>query len=75
MHTPPSPFIPKCIHSPPKILRGLRLKKVLKFNDTFPPCAPDKLSNLRFYNALRAPKWLLNFTDYGHADMLDPFFR
>ncbi|CAF1370643.1 unnamed protein product [Didymodactylos carnosus] len=36
-----------------------------------PACAPDSMSNNRFYQCLSGPKWLLNFTNYGHADMLD----
>lgn len=34
-------------------------------------CAPVNISNTRFYECLPGPTWLLNFTDYGHADILD----
>lgn len=37
----------------------------------FPACAPANLSNTRFYDALPGPTWYLNFTGYGHADVLD----
>lgn len=39
----------------------------------FPPCAPANLSNLRFYDSMPGPTWLLNFTSYGHADVLDDY--
>jgi hypothetical protein len=39
----------------------------------FPACAPANFSNLRFYASLSGPTWLLNFTSYGHADVLDDF--
>lgn len=38
-----------------------------------PACAPDSLSNERFYNSLHGPTWMLNFTHYGHGDFLDNF--
>ncbi|RNA13625.1 Chlorophyllase, partial [Brachionus plicatilis] len=38
-----------------------------------PACAPDALSNKRFYDSLPGPKWMLNFTHYGHGDFLDDF--
>lgn len=34
-------------------------------------CAPANLSNTRFYECMPGPTWMLNFTDYGHADILD----
>ena len=37
----------------------------------FPACAPEKLSNLRFYDAFTGPTWFMNITNYGHADILD----
>ena len=37
-------------------------------------CAPDAISNDRFYQSLSGPTWLLNFTKFGHADMLDDSF-
>ena len=38
-----------------------------------PPCAPANISNMRFFNALSGPTWYLNFTAYGHADLLDDY--
>ncbi|CAF0801478.1 unnamed protein product [Rotaria sp. Silwood1] len=40
-----------------------------------PACAPNNMSNDRFYECLPGPKWLLNSTDYGHADMFDDVAR
>lgn len=37
----------------------------------FEPCAPTNMSNLRFYDSLAGPVWYLNFTNYGHGDLLD----
>lgn len=40
-------------------------------------CAPDFLSNQRFYNALNseiAPKWSINATRFGHADLLNQIY-
>eukprot|EP00756_Hemistasia_phaeocysticola_P013680 Hpha_TRINITY_DN15295_c3_g11::TRINITY_DN15295_c3_g11_i1::g.68473::m.68473/K08099/E3.1.1.14; chlorophyllase len=37
-----------------------------------PPCAPDNLSNDRFYDAWRGPIWEVNATQMGHADLLNP---
>lgn len=34
-------------------------------------CAPANMSNERFYTCLPGPTWMLNFTQYGHADILD----
>ena len=39
----------------------------------FPPCAPSKYSNYRFYDSLSGPTWHMNFTHYGHGDILSPF--
>jgi len=39
----------------------------------YPACAPDELSNLRFWNALNGEAWLINATLYGHGDMLIEF--
>ena len=48
-------------------------------NVTVPPfnlaCASDAISNDRFFRSLVGPTWLLNFTDFGHTDMLDDSFR
>lgn len=35
------------------------------------PCAPANISNIRFYECLPGPTWLLNFTSYGHIGVLD----
>lgn len=40
-------------------------------NPKFTSCAPTNISNERFYTCLPGPTWYLNFTDYGHADILD----
>jgi len=37
----------------------------------YPACAPDDLSNDRFFNAWRGPAWQINATKYGHMDILD----
>ncbi len=42
-------------------------------NSLFPPCASANVSNIRFYDSLPGPTILLNFTKYGHADILDDF--
>merc|ERR1711970_283190 len=39
-----------------------------------PACAPDELSNLRFYNAMPSNTWLVNATAYGHGDCLDELY-
>jgi len=39
-----------------------------------PACAPEDMSNMRFYNAMPGPTWLVNATAYGHADMVDEFY-
>merc|ERR1712215_621655 len=39
-----------------------------------PPCAPDELSNMRFYNAMPSNTWLVNATAYGHGDCLDELY-
>merc|ERR1719348_49258 len=42
--------------------------------DIVPACAPEDLSNLRFYDALAGPTWLVNATAFGHADCLEDFY-
>ena len=37
----------------------------------FPACAPANMSNDRWYRSLYGPTFLVNTTDYGHADNLD----
>ena len=37
----------------------------------YPACAPDHLSNLRFWDALNGEAWFINATEYGHTDMMD----
>ena len=39
----------------------------------YPACAPDNLSNLRFWDALNGEAWLVNATSYGHGDILWEF--
>lgn len=40
-------------------------------------CAPDFLSNKRFYDAQdpESPRWSINATAFGHGDLLDPYFQ
>ena len=40
--------------------------------DIVPPCAPEELSNMRFYEASNGPLWLNNATLFGHVDFMDP---
>eukprot|EP00756_Hemistasia_phaeocysticola_P003335 Hpha_TRINITY_DN12196_c0_g3::TRINITY_DN12196_c0_g3_i1::g.81710::m.81710 len=37
----------------------------------WPSCAPDAISNQRFYDAWRGPIWEANATQMGHADILN----
>jgi len=39
-----------------------------------PACAPDDLSNMRFYNAMPGATWMVNATAFGHGDCLDEFY-
>merc|ERR1711935_1167274 len=39
-----------------------------------PACAPQDLSNDRFFNAMTGPTLLINTTDYGHIDCMDQAF-
>jgi len=41
------------------------------------PCAPEKLSNRRYYDAASdvSPKWMVNATYWGHVDFMDPVFQ
>merc|ERR1719399_2685966 len=32
-------------------------------------CAPDKISNQRFFEAWSGPIWMVNATKYGHLDV------
>ncbi|XP_037069016.1 chlorophyllase-2-like [Pollicipes pollicipes] len=40
----------------------------------FPPCAPTKLSNGRFYDAFSSPRWQINATQFGHVDFFQDAF-
>jgi hypothetical protein len=42
---------------------------------SLPPCAPNNMSNDRWYRSLYGPTFLVNITDYGHADNLDDPFH
>jgi hypothetical protein len=55
------------------IVTGLDNKS--SFSKYGPSCAPDLIANERFYKSLDGPTWLMNFTDYGHADNLNGLFR
>jgi hypothetical protein len=35
-------------------------------------CAPDRISNQRYFNAWSGPIWMVNATKYGHLDVNDP---
>ncbi|KAG7155453.1 chlorophyllase-2-like [Homarus americanus] len=41
------------------------------------PCAPDSLSNDRFYDALdpTSQRWSVNATQFGHGGFLDPLYE
>jgi len=39
-----------------------------------PPCAPNDLANMRFYDAMPGDTWLINATDYGHGDGMEQIF-
>ena len=41
----------------------------------WPACAPEKLSNLRFWNALNGNAWFINATSYGHIDFLEDDYQ
>lgn len=40
----------------------------------WPACAPDDRSGYHWWASMASPKWLVNFTDYGHLDLMDPRF-
>ncbi|CAF1287804.1 unnamed protein product [Adineta steineri] len=40
-----------------------------------PACAPNNISNDRWYRSLYGPTFFINITDYGHADNLDEPFH
>ena len=42
--------------------------------DLTPPCVPEDLGNMRFYDAMPAKTWLVNATDYGHGDVINEFY-
>ena len=46
----------------------------VKGNILYPACAPAKLSNRRFYDAMSGDKWFVNASAYGHADFFEPEF-
>jgi len=61
----------------PTLMLSTGLDDVPGFNligDIVPACAPDELSNRRFYDAMTGPTWWLNATVYGHGDLLDEFY-
>ncbi|XP_069193838.1 uncharacterized protein [Procambarus clarkii] len=41
------------------------------------PCAPDEISNDRFYEAMdsSSQRWSINATKFGHGDFLDPLYQ
>lgn len=40
----------------------------------YPACAPEKLANMRFYNAFNGNRWFVNASAYGHVDFFEPEF-
>jgi hypothetical protein len=40
----------------------------------YPACAPERLSNTRYYDAFVGNRWFVNATDFGHADFFEPEF-
>jgi hypothetical protein len=54
----------------PTLIAATGLSSVQK-SPKFPPCAPTNFSNVRFYDSLPGPTWFMNFTTYGHADILN----
>ncbi len=72
-------FSKEYITNPPKQLpfltptligaTGLSSVSVGHLNPT--SCAPTNISNMRFYESLPGPTFYMNFTTYGHADVLD----
>ena len=42
--------------------------------DLTPPCVPEDLGNMRFYDAMPAKTWLVNATAYGHGDVINEFY-
>lgn len=76
----PFGFIKQFITHPPKQLPFVIPTLIIRSeldpipkSAILPACAPDALSNERFYNSLPGPTWMLNFTHYGHGDFLDDF--
>lgn len=51
--------------------QALHIAKVLPW----PACAPAEVAGLHWYASLDSPKWLLNFTDYGHVDLIEDIFQ
>lgn len=39
------------------------------------PCAPTNMSNNRFYESLAGPTFYLNYTNYGHGDIIDSLYK
>jgi len=37
----------------------------------WPACAPADRAGMHWYASLDSPKWLVNFSDFGHADLLN----
>ena len=56
------------------IMAGLDNQPGFNIGQLVPACAPDDLSNTRFYNAMPGNTWFVNATAYGHGDCLDEFY-
>ena len=40
-------------------------------NQFYPACAPEEVSNIRFFDAMIGQVWMINATEYGHMDLVD----
>jgi len=51
------------------------VKGINNLGDLVPACAPKDMANLRFYDAMPEHTWLINATEYGHADAMEDSFQ
>merc|ERR1719312_445041 len=56
------------------IMAGLDPIPGINLGNIMPACAPDDLSNTRFYNAMPGNTRFVNATVYGHGDLLDELY-
>ena len=62
------------ISSKPFVMAGLDSVPGGLAGDLTPPCVPEELGNMRFYDAMPAKTWLVNATAYGHGDVINEFY-